>query len=145
MLAARKKKFQSARRMSRSTASASEFLIISQPCEYSSVSTRKDWGMMVPAFIMMVPAFMVPDNRVSPYVEDPAAKQPLQPWAGKSRTSCHARACCRPKCVPQSDRQCHKPLPTQAGSFTHLLGREIRLEDSGEGVLVHALASISDC
>jgi hypothetical protein len=40
-------------------------LIISQPCEYSSVSTRKDWGMMVPAFIMMVPAFMVPDNRVS--------------------------------------------------------------------------------
>ena len=65
MLAARKKKFQSARRMSRSTASVSEFLIISQPCEYSSVSTRKDWGMMVPAFIMMVPAFMVPDNRVS--------------------------------------------------------------------------------
>jgi hypothetical protein len=40
-------------------------LIISQPCEYSSVSTRKDWGMLVPAFIMMVPAFMVPDNRVS--------------------------------------------------------------------------------
>jgi hypothetical protein len=65
MLAARKKKFQSARRMSRSTASVSELLIISQPCEYSSVSTRKDWGMMVPAFIMMVPAFMVPDNRVS--------------------------------------------------------------------------------
>ena len=65
MLAARKKKFQSARRMSRSTASVSEFLIISQPCEYSSVSTRKDWGMLVPAFIMMVPAFMVPDNRVS--------------------------------------------------------------------------------
>ncbi len=27
---------------------ASEFLIISQRCEYSSVSTRKDWGMMVP-------------------------------------------------------------------------------------------------
>jgi hypothetical protein len=46
-------------------ASVSEFLIISQPCEYSSVSTRKDWGMMVPAFIMMVPAFMVSDNRVS--------------------------------------------------------------------------------
>ena len=65
MLAARKKKFQSARRMSRSRASPSEFLIISQPCEYSSVSTSKDWGMMVPAFIMMVPAFIWPDNRVS--------------------------------------------------------------------------------
>ena len=25
--------------------------------------------MIVPIFIMMVPAFMVPDNRVSPYVE----------------------------------------------------------------------------
>ena len=72
MLAVRKKKFQSARRMSRSTASASKFLMISQPWEYSSVSTRKDWGMMVLAFIMMVPAFMVPDNRVSPSVEDPA-------------------------------------------------------------------------
>jgi hypothetical protein len=72
MLAARKKKFQSARRLSQSTALASEFLMISQPCEYSSVSTRKDWGMMVPAFIMMMPAFMVPDNRVSPSVEDPA-------------------------------------------------------------------------
>ena len=33
----------------------------------------------------------------------------------------------------------------QAGSFTHLLGREIRPEDSGEGVLVQALASLSDC
>jgi hypothetical protein len=75
MLPARKKKFQSARRMSRSTASASEFLMISQPCEYGSVSTRKDWGMMVPAFIMIVPAFMVSDNRVSPYVEDPAANE----------------------------------------------------------------------
>ena len=31
--------------------------------------------MMVPAFIMMVPAFMVPDNRVSPSVEDPAANE----------------------------------------------------------------------
>ena len=30
--------------------------------------------MMVPALIMMVPAFMVPDNRVSPYVEDPAGQ-----------------------------------------------------------------------
>jgi hypothetical protein len=40
-----------------------------------SVSTRKDWGMMVPAFIMTVPAFMVPDNRVSPYVEDPAVNE----------------------------------------------------------------------
>src|SRR6266849_3184851 len=75
MLAARKKKFQSARRMSRSTASASEFLMISQPCEYGSVSTRKDWGMTVPAFIMIVPAFIVPDNRASPYVEDPAANE----------------------------------------------------------------------
>src|SRR5258707_11785181 len=75
MLAARKKKFQSARRMSRSRASASEFLIISQPCEYSSVSTRKDWGMIVPTFIMMVPAFMGPDNRGSLYVEDPAANE----------------------------------------------------------------------
>ena len=75
MLAARKKKFQSARRMPRSRASASEFLMISQPCEYSAVSTRKDWGMIVPTFIMMVPAFMVPDNRVSPYVEDPAVNE----------------------------------------------------------------------
>src|SRR5216684_1454157 len=75
MLAARKKKFQSARRMSRSRAWASEFLMISQPCEYGSVSTRNDWGMMVPAFIMMVPAFMVPDNRVSPCVEDPAVNE----------------------------------------------------------------------
>jgi len=76
MLAARKKKFQSARRMSRSRSSASEFLIISQPCEYSSVSTRKDWGMMVPSFtMMMVPAFIGPDNRVSPPVEDPAANE----------------------------------------------------------------------
>src|SRR5258708_35237261 len=75
MRGARKKKFQCARRMSRSTASAPAFLIISQPCEYSSVSTRKDWGMMVPAFIMIVPAFMVPDNRVSPYVEDPAVNE----------------------------------------------------------------------
>ncbi len=31
--------------------------------------------MMVPAFIMTVPAFMVPDNRVSPYVEDPAVNE----------------------------------------------------------------------
>jgi hypothetical protein len=75
MLAARKKKFQSARRMSRSTGSASEFLMISQPCEYGSVSTRKDWGMMVPTFIMIVPAFMMPDNRVSPYFRDPAANE----------------------------------------------------------------------
>ena len=30
--------------------------------------------MMVPALIMMVPAFMVPDNQVSPYVEDPAGQ-----------------------------------------------------------------------
>ena len=75
MLPARKKKFQSARRMSRSKASASEFLMISQPCEYSSVATRKDWGMIVPTFIMMVPAFMVPDNRVSLYVEDPAVNE----------------------------------------------------------------------
>jgi hypothetical protein len=51
------------------------FLMISQPCEYSSVSTRKDWGMIVPTFIMMVSAFMVPDNRVSPYVEDPAVNE----------------------------------------------------------------------
>jgi hypothetical protein len=50
-------------------------LIISQPREYSSVSTRKDWGMMAPAFIMTVPAFMAPDNRVSPYVEDPAVNE----------------------------------------------------------------------
>jgi len=50
-------------------------LIISQPCEYSSVSTSKDWGMIVPAFIMMVPAFIGPDNRVSPSVEDPAANE----------------------------------------------------------------------
>src|SRR5713101_5899134 len=70
MLAARKKKLQSACRMSRSMASPSEFLIISQPCEYGSVSTRKDWGVRVPARIMMVPTFMMPDNRVSPYVED---------------------------------------------------------------------------
>ncbi|MFZ0279501.1 MAG: hypothetical protein WA254_04285 [Candidatus Sulfotelmatobacter sp.] len=75
MLAARKKKFQSARRMSRSTASAPAFLIISQPREYSSVSTRKDWGMIVPAFIMTVPALMVPDNRVSPYVEDSSSQR----------------------------------------------------------------------
>src|SRR6266852_5921591 len=75
ILPARKKKFQSARRMSRSKASASEFLMISQPCEYSSVSTRKDWGMIVPTFIMMVPAFMVHDNRVSLYVEDPAVNE----------------------------------------------------------------------
>jgi hypothetical protein len=68
MLAARKKKFQSARRMSRSTVLASEFLMISQSCEYGSVSTRKDWGMMVPTFIMIVPTFMVPDIRVFPYV-----------------------------------------------------------------------------
>src|SRR4029077_9240530 len=68
MLAARKKKFQSARRTSRSTELPSEFLIISQPCEYGSVSTRKNWGMMVPAF-------MVPDNRVSPYVQDPAVNE----------------------------------------------------------------------
>jgi hypothetical protein len=75
MLAARKKKFQSARRTSRSTELPSEFLIISQPREYGSVSTRKDWGMMVPALIMMVPAFMLPDNRVSPYVQDPAVNE----------------------------------------------------------------------
>jgi hypothetical protein len=31
--------------------------------------------MMVPAFIITVPAFMVPDNRVSPYVEDPAVNE----------------------------------------------------------------------
>src|SRR5713101_5029077 len=49
--------------------------MISQPCEYTSVSTRKDWGMMVPTFIMIAPAFMVPDNRVSLYVEDPAANE----------------------------------------------------------------------
>jgi len=75
MLAARKKKFQSALRTSRSTELPSEFLIISQPHEYGSVSTRKDWGMMVPALIMMVPAFMVPDNRVSPYIQDPALNE----------------------------------------------------------------------
>src|SRR5208337_4375179 len=75
MLAARKKKFQSARRTSRSTELPSEFLIISQPREYGSVSTRKDWGMMVPALMMIVPAFIVPDNRVSPYVQDPAVNE----------------------------------------------------------------------
>jgi len=75
MLAARKKKFQSARRTSRSTELPSEFLIISQPCEYGSVSTRKSWGMTVPDLIMMVPAFMVPDNRISPYVQDPAVNE----------------------------------------------------------------------
>jgi len=53
----------------------SEFLIISQPCEYGSVSTRKDWGMTVPALIMMVPAVMVPDNRVSHHVQDPAVNE----------------------------------------------------------------------
>jgi hypothetical protein len=31
--------------------------------------------MMVPVFIMMVPAFMVPDHRVSPSVEDLAANE----------------------------------------------------------------------
>jgi hypothetical protein len=31
--------------------------------------------MMVPAFIIMVPAFMVPDNRVSPCVEDPTVNE----------------------------------------------------------------------
>ena len=31
--------------------------------------------MIVPVFIMMVPAFMVPDNRVSPSVEDLAANE----------------------------------------------------------------------
>jgi hypothetical protein len=31
--------------------------------------------MMVPAFITMVPAFVVPDNRVSPSVEDLAANE----------------------------------------------------------------------
>jgi hypothetical protein len=31
--------------------------------------------MMVLAFIMIVRAFMVPDNRVSPYVEDPAVNE----------------------------------------------------------------------
>ena len=31
--------------------------------------------MIVPTFIMMVPAFMVPDNRVSLYVEDPAVNE----------------------------------------------------------------------
>ena len=40
-----------------------------------SVSTCEDWGMMVPAFIMIVPASMVPDNRVSPHVEDPPANE----------------------------------------------------------------------
>jgi hypothetical protein len=74
MLAARKKKFQSARRMSRSTVLASEFLMISQSCEYGSVSTRKDWGMMVPTFIMIVPTFMVPDIRVSLMSERPMKK-----------------------------------------------------------------------
>src|SRR6266446_3116571 len=88
MLAARKKKFQSARRMSRSTASASEFLMISQPCEYGSVSTRKDWGMIVPTFIMMVPAFMVPDNRVSLYVEVMSKiQQPMKKAQAKEKAS----------------------------------------------------------
>ena len=31
--------------------------------------------MMVPVFIMMVPAFMVPDNCVSPSIEDLAANE----------------------------------------------------------------------
>ena len=31
--------------------------------------------MMVPALMMMVPAFIVPDNRVSPYVQDPAVNE----------------------------------------------------------------------
>ena len=30
---------------------------------------------MVPTFIMIAPAFMVPDNRVSLYVEDPAVNE----------------------------------------------------------------------
>lgn len=62
MLAARKKKFQPARRMSRSMASPLECLITVQPGEYGSVSTRKDWGTSVPARIMTVPAFMVLDK-----------------------------------------------------------------------------------
>ena len=31
--------------------------------------------MMVPAFIMIVPVFMVPDKRDSPHVEDPAVNE----------------------------------------------------------------------
>jgi len=31
--------------------------------------------MTVPDLIMMVPAFMVPDNRISPYVQDPAVNE----------------------------------------------------------------------
>jgi hypothetical protein len=87
MLEARKKKFQSALRTSRSRELPAEFLIISQPCEYGSVSTRKDWGMMVPALIMMIPAFMVPDNRVSPLMSRiPAVMK-------KGRTKDRASSC----------------------------------------------------
>jgi len=42
--------------------------------------------MMVPVFIMMVPALMVPDNRVSPSVEDLAANEKAQ--AKEKASSC---------------------------------------------------------
>jgi hypothetical protein len=45
-------------------------------------SIRKDWGKMVPALIIMMPALMVPDNRVSPYVEDPAL---MKKWEQKTK------------------------------------------------------------
>jgi len=51
--------------------------MISQPCDYSSVSTRKI-GNDGASFIMIVPAFMVRDNRVSLYVEDPAPMKKAQ-------------------------------------------------------------------
>ena len=34
--------------------------------------------MMVPALIMMMPAFMVPDNRVSAYLEHPAVYEKVR-------------------------------------------------------------------
>jgi len=42
--------------------------------------------MMVPVFITMVPAFMVPDNRVSTSVEDLAANEKGQ--AREKASSC---------------------------------------------------------
>jgi hypothetical protein len=42
--------------------------------------------MMVLVFIMMVPAFMLPDNRVSPSAEDLAANEKAQ--AKEKASSC---------------------------------------------------------
>jgi hypothetical protein len=67
--------------------------------------------MMVPALIRMVPAFMVPDNRVSLYVEDPAVNDK------SARATDKASSCDAASAVFGLFRLDVERRPTASGAF----------------------------